>query len=156
MGQSTKVSQQCIKTIQLKYDIRRWHEFNIPPNKRQVEFNAAGHIPLSFVVTKKVMRNHPIYEVQTLTRPDTTSSTHELFNAIDRCMDKRPKPSNLQNTLEMIAAYKDLPASKCDKCKELLGPSGLAPAARRSKTVTRPDGLETQQWVSIHESCLPP
>jgi hypothetical protein len=71
-------------------------------------------------------------------------------------MDKRPKPNDLQNTLEMIAAYKDLRASKCDTCKELIGPSGLAPAARRSKSVIGPDGLETQEWVSIHESCLLP
>lgn len=73
-----------------------------------------------------------------------------------RCIETRPKPNDLEQTLEMIAAYKDLRTTKCDKCKQLLGKDALTPAARRVETSKGADGAETQKWVSFHEVCLLP
>lgn len=75
---------------------------------------------------------------------------------MDRCIETRPKPNDLEQTIEMIAAYKDLGTTKCDKCKELLAKGGLTPAARRSKPSKGADGAESQKWVSVHEGCLLP
>ncbi|KAE9979139.1 hypothetical protein EG328_001080 [Venturia inaequalis] len=122
----------------------------------KISYKAAGNIPLTFSVTKKLKGTHSSYEVQGPTCPDTASSTYKLFDAIDRCLENRPKPNDLEQTLEMIAAYKDLRTTKCDVCKDLLGKGGLTPAARRSKPVKGPDGVEALKWVSIHEGCLSP
>ncbi|TID24908.1 mediator complex subunit med27 [Venturia nashicola] len=120
----------------------------------KIAYKAAGNIPLTFSVTKRLKGTHSSYEVQGPTRVDNASSTDKLFDAIDRCLEDGSKLNDLEQTLEMIAAYKDLRTTKCDVCKELLGKGGLTPAARRSKTVKGPDGAETQKWVSIHEGCL--
>lgn len=131
-------------------------ETSISTNSVQIAYKAAGNIPLTFSVTKKLKGTHSSYEVQGPTCPDIASSTYKFFDAMDRCLENRPKPNDLEQTLEMIAAYKDLRTTKCDVCKELLGKGGLTPAARRSKTVKGTDGAETLKWVSIHEGCLLP
>lgn len=125
-------------------------------NNKQIAYKAAGNIPLTFSVTKKLKGTHSSYEVQGPTCPESASSMYKIFDAIDRCLENRPKSNDLEQTLEMIAAYKDLRTTKCDVCNELLGKGGLTPAARRSKTVKGLDGAETQKWVSIHEGCLLP
>lgn len=135
-------------------------ESNLVPSKftnnEQISYKAAGNVPLTFFITKKLKGTHSSYEVQGPTCLDSASSTYKLFDAIDRCMENRPKPNDLEQTLEMIAAYKDLRTMKCSVCKDLLGKGGLTPAARRTKTSKGPDGAETQKWVSIHEGCLSP
>jgi hypothetical protein len=123
-------------------------------NRGQIAYKAAGNIPLAFAVTRKLKGTNASYKVQSPTCPESASSTYKLFESIDRCIENRPKPNDLEYTLEMIAAYKDLRVTKCDTCKELLGKGGLTPAARRSKTIKGPEGNEIQKWISIHEGCL--
>ncbi|QDS75249.1 hypothetical protein FKW77_000649 [Venturia effusa] len=122
----------------------------------KIAYKAAGNIPLTFSVTKRLKGGHSIYHVQGAPCAESASSTYKLFDAIDRCIENRPKPQDLEQTLELIAAYKDIRTTKCDVCKELLGKGGLTPAARRTKFVKGSDGVETQHWVSIHEGCLSP
>jgi hypothetical protein len=54
----------------------------------------------------------------------------------------------------MIAAYKTIKGTSCDKCAKMLDIAALTPAARRSKKIaTADESLETV-WVALHESCL--
>jgi len=77
-----------------------------------------------------------------------------LFEAVGRSLANRQRMNDLEYTLEMIAAYKDLRMAKCDTCKELFDKRGMTPAARRSQSGKSAEGTETVNWIAVHESCL--
>jgi len=106
------------------------------------------------LIHRKIKNNRASYDVQGPSCNQTAQATFKLFNAIDRSLAIRSRPDDLEYTLEMIAAYKDLETTKCNTCGQLLDSHGMTPAARKSKKVKGVDGVETLEWISIHESCL--
>ena len=54
----------------------------------------------------------------------------------------------------MIAAYKTVKGTTCDRCKKMLDSAALPPTARRSRGVTAADESQDIAWVALHESCL--
>ncbi|KAF2025274.1 hypothetical protein EK21DRAFT_76811 [Setomelanomma holmii] len=73
--------------------------------------------------------------------------------SITRCLGSRSQPNDLKYLLDMIAAYKTVKGTSCDKCVKLLDNTMMTPTARRTKQAdtNQPPAIT---WVALHESCL--
>lgn len=88
------------------------------------------------------------------TPPNATKGETKLFQAIERWLGKRAKQNDLDYSLDMVAAYKDLRAARCVQCKRVMDKDGVFPAVRSLAKSKQENGTEEMKWIARHESCV--
>lgn len=84
--------------------------------------------------------------VKSSKRPDAPPM--DLHTGILRAVTARPHPGNLEILLEMLAAYKTIFSSRCEKCKKMV--TGI----RSELPVVRQLMRKEKRWATMHEICL--
>jgi hypothetical protein len=155
-GGDTAVNEQQVeKTIE---EFRKRHQdakvdLDTETQQISVDIKPVDYPNLHFTITPTKQEDKPTYIVAGPPIPDTaTKSERKLLQAIQRCISNRPKQGVLEYTLDMLAAYQDLGAGKCDVCGRLVDGEMMLSAGRRKKRV-KIEGVEDIRWVSVHESC---
>ncbi|KAI9673434.1 MAG: hypothetical protein M1817_002896 [Caeruleum heppii] len=112
-----------------------------------IKIEVPARIQMSFsIVPNANPRGPPTYNV-------STSGTMKLHHAILRSIAARPRPHDLTELLEMLAAYHDIGTRKCDKCNLLLDSIPQFPAVRRRPRAPKPSDGGEQTWQALHERC---
>jgi hypothetical protein len=120
----------------------------------KIKFKAPDNLPLEFTIRSTTDNKRAAYTIKGPSCPETNYGIFELFAAVQRCIDKRLKPNDLEHCLDVVAAYKDLRSAKCDICGRLLDGKAMTPAGRRIKKIKTAEGKEETKWVAVHESCF--
>jgi hypothetical protein len=120
-----------------------------------IDYTSNDGTPLHFAILPTPRNdNTTIFDVTGPRIPDTaTTGERKLLHAAQRCLAKREKQGSLAQTLENVAAYRDLREVKCDVCQKMLDGGAMLPAGRRSKR-SKGEGGDELKWVAVHESCF--
>lgn len=154
-GKKVSDAQQVEKIVE---EFRKRHDHvivEIAPetNNISVDVTSTDDEVLHFDISPQTEDGKTRYQVNGPRISDSASmGQRKLYQAMQRCISNRHKASNLEHTLEMLAAYKNLGEARCDVCNKIVDGEMILPAARRHKRV-KTDTVEEVKWVAVHGSC---